>query len=153
MMELIPLFGIVASSTMVVLVVAIVTKSRQRRVEAQVQMQSKLIERFGSAPELVQFLHSPAGQQFVTGVNSAPTLFARERIMSGFTRGIILTALGIGFVFINVFQDDSGWLIPASIVFSLGLGYLLATVVTYRFAAKLGEEGLPPAVRNPETTV
>jgi hypothetical protein len=117
-------------------------------------MQSKLIERFGSAPELVQFLHSPAGQQFVTGVNAAPSMFARERIITGFTRGIVLTALGVGFVFINVFQDDSGWLIPASIVFALGVGYLIATFVTYRLAAKFGEvDGLPPAVRNPETSV
>jgi len=152
MMELIPLFGIVCSSLMVVLVVALVTKSRQRRVEAQVQMQSKLIERFGSAPELVQFLHSPAGQQFVTGVNVAPTLFARERIMSGFTRAIVMTALGASFMFLAFFQEDSGWIIPASIVFSLGIGYLIATFVTYRFAAKFGDvSGLPPVVRNPET--
>lgn len=154
MMELIPIFGIVASSTMVVLVVAIVTKSRQRRVEAQVQMQSKLIERFGSAPELVQFLHSPAGQQFVTGVNSAPTLFARERIMSGFTRAIVMTALGASFMFLAFFQEDSGWIIPASIVFSLGVGYLIATFVTYRFAARFTDtDGLPPIARNHETSV
>lgn len=153
MVDWIPIVGIVASSVMVVLVVSVVTRSRQARVEAQVQMQSKLIERFGSAPELVQFLHSPAGQQFVNGVNSAPTLFARERIVSGFTRGIIMTALGMGFVVINIFLDDSGWLIPAAIVFSLGLGYLIATFVTYRFAANVRDiDGIPPAIRNNETS-
>lgn len=149
---LIPIIGILTSSAMVVWIVALVTKSRQRRVEAQAQMQTKLIERFGSAPELVQFLHSPAGQHFVNGVNSAPTLFARERIMSGFTRAIIMTALGLAFVFLAAFQDDSGWIIPAAIVFSLGVGYLIATFVTYRFAARFNEnDGLPPALRNDET--
>ena len=137
MFEWIPIIGILASSATAIMIVAVVSRSKQARVEAQVQMQSKLIERFGSAPELVQFLHSPAGQQFVKGVNTAPTYFARERIVSGFTRAIILTALGLAFVFLAAFQDDSGWIVPAAIVFALGLGYLAATFVTYRFAAKV----------------
>ena len=152
-MELIPIIGILASSAMVVLVVMLVTRSRQRRVEAQVQMQSKLIERFGSAPELVQFLHSPAGRQFVAGVQGAPAALTRERLMGGFTRAIIMTSLGLAFVFIAFFDRDDDWIIPAAIVFSLGLGYLLATYVTYRFSKSIGEDAaLPPALRD-ETTV
>jgi hypothetical protein len=145
----IPVIGILASSVVAVLIVALVTRSRQRRVEAQVQMQSKLIERFGSAPELVQFLHSPAGRQFVTGVSGAPTMFARERIISGFSRAIIMTALGASFVFLAAFQGERGWIVPAAVVFALGLGYLIATFVTYRFAAKFAEsDNLPTALRN-----
>jgi hypothetical protein len=151
-MELIPIVGILSSSAMVVLVVMLVSRSRQRRVEAQVMMQSKLIERFGSAPELVQFLHSDAGRQFVAGVEGAPLALTRERIMSGFTRAIIMTSLGAAFVFIAVFERDSGWIIPAAIVFSLGLGYLLATYVTYRFSRSTRENAdLPPAFRNEPT--
>ena len=92
----IPIIGILSSSAMVVLVVYFVTRARQRRVEAQVEMQSKLIDRFGSAPELVSFLQSPAGRQFVTGVQSAPDVLTRERILSGFTRAIVLSSLGAG---------------------------------------------------------
>lgn len=136
MIEWIPIIGILASSVTAVWIVAVITRSRQARVEAQVQMQSRLIDRFGSAPELVQFLQSPAGQQFVNGVSKTPTYFARERIVSGFTRAIIMTALGLAFVFLAAFQNESGWIVPASIVFALGLGYLAATFVTYRFAAK-----------------
>ena len=147
-MELIPIIGILASSAMVVLVVALVTKSRQRRVEAQVQMQAKMIERFGTATELVDFLHSPAGRQFVAGVQSAPVVLTNERILSGFTRAIILTALGLAFVFIAFFDRDDGWIIPAAIVFSLGLGYLLATYISYRFSKSLRDEAaLPPEPR------
>ena len=94
----IPIIGILASSTMVVLVVFFVTRGRQRRVEAQVEMQAKLIDRFGSAPELVSFLHSPAGRQFITGVQSAPDVLTRERILSGFTRAVVLSSLGLAFL-------------------------------------------------------
>lgn len=140
MFDLIPLVGILSSSATVVLIVYFVTKARQRRVEAQVEMQSRLIDRFGSAPELVQFLHSPAGQQFVTGVQGAPAALTRERLMSGFSRGILLTALGAAFLFL-VFYVDDDFGVPAAILFSLGIGYLVATFVSYKLSAKLMGDG------------
>ena len=148
MFEWIPIVGIVVSSAMVIWVVALVTGARTRRVEAQVQMQSKLIERFGTAPELVEFLHSPAGRQFVAGVQSAPAALSRERIMSGFTRAIIMTALGGGFIALAIIEDNGDWFIPATIVFSLGVGYLIATFVSWRFSKSLAEgDVFPPALR------
>lgn len=132
-MEMIPIIGILSSSAMVVLVVYFVTRARQRRVEVQVEMQSRLIDRFGAAPELVEFLHSPAGKQFVSGVSSAPDVLTRERIQSGFTRSIVLTMLGLAFVFLSFFYEDN-FAVPAAIVFSLGIGFFLATLVTYKMS-------------------
>lgn len=137
MFDWIPLFGMVTSTFTVVFIVYIVTTARTRRLEAQVQMQTKLIERFGSATELVEFLHSPAGRQFVAGVQSAPVAMARERILGGFTRSIILTALGVAFLAIGLVQGEDFWYVPASIILSLGVGYLLATYVAWRFARRL----------------
>lgn len=132
-MEMIPIIGILSSSAMVVLVVYFVTRARQRRVEVQVEMQSRLIDRFGAAPELVEFLHSPAGKQFVSGVSSAPDVLTRERIQSGFTRSIVLTMLGLAFVALSFFYEDN-FAVPAAIVFSLGIGFFLATLVTYKMS-------------------
>lgn len=131
----IPIVGIVFSSAMVVLVVFFVTRGRQRRVEAQVQMQARLIDRFGTAPELIEFLHSPAGRQFVSGVQSAPAALTRERILSGFTRSIVLTMLGAAFLFLT-FMYENDFAVPAAILFSLGIGYFLATLVSYKLSAK-----------------
>lgn len=131
----IPIIGILSSSAMVILVVWLVTRSRQRRVEVQVEMQSKLIDRFGSAPELVQFLHSPAGQQFVSGVQLAPTLLTRERILSGFTRSIVLSALGVAFLLLTALYERD-FAVPAAILLSLGIGYLLATLLSYKLSGK-----------------
>jgi hypothetical protein len=139
MMELIPIIGILSSSTMVVLIVYFVARSRARRAEVQAEVQAKLIDRFGTAPELIEFLHSPAGRSFISGVQSAPAVLLRERIASGFTRSIVLTALGGGFLFLTFF-DDQEFAIPAAILFSLGIGYLLATLVSYRLNAKMQSE-------------
>jgi hypothetical protein len=146
----IPIIGIIASSTMVVLVVLFVTRGRQRRVEAQVEMQSKLIDRFGTAPELIDFLQSPAGRQFITGVQSAPAVLTRERIMSGFTRAIVLSSLGLAFLFLTFFYDKD-WAVPASIVFALGIGYFIATFISYKLSAKMGGE-LAPSLRTSDVT-
>ena len=141
----IPIIGILASSATVVLVVFFVTRWRQRRVEAQVEMQSKLIDRFGSAPELITFLQSPAGRQFITGVQSAPEVLTRERILSGFTRAVVLSTLGLAFLFLTFLYDD-GWAVPASIVFALGIGYFLATLITYKLSGKVRSGELEPSM-------
>ena len=147
----IPIIAIIASSTMVVLVVFFVTRGRQRRVEAQVEMQSKLIDRFGSAPELISFLHSPAGRQFITGVQSAPGVMTRERIMNGFTRAIVLSSLGLAFLFLAVLHDND-WAVPAAIVFSLGIGYFIATFISYKLSPKMGGSELEPSLRTSDVS-
>lgn len=143
-MDMIPIVGIVASSVMTVLVVYFVSQARTRRVEVQTEMQSKLIDRFGTAPELIEFLHSPAGRSFVTGVQTAPGLLLRERLLTGFSRSIILTALGAAFLFLTFWLDDA-FAVPASILFSLGVGYLIATFVSYKLSSRMhiGEVGQP----------
>lgn len=138
---MIPIVSILSSTVMIVLIVYFVTKSRQRRMELQIEMQTRLIDRFSSAPELVQFLHSPAGREFVTGVQGAATHATRQRIMSGFSRAIILTALGFAFLFLNFYVDDD-FAVPASILFCLGIGYLVATYVSFKLSAKLMSDDL-----------
>lgn len=142
-MEMIPIVGILASFTAAVLIVYFVTRSRQRRVELQAEMQSRLIDRFGSGPELTQFLQSPAGQQFVGTVQAAPSLMTRERIMGGFTRSIVLTALGAAFMFLTFWDREEDWVIPAAILLFLGLGYFIATVVSYKLSKRIDAEILP----------
>ena len=127
---------VIASTTMIVLIVWLVSRSRQRRVELQTEVQTRLIDRFGSAPELIEFLQSPAGREFVSGVQSAPVVIARDRIASGFTRAVVLSALGVGFLALTFFYEKD-FAVPAVIVFSLGIGYLIATFVSYRLSRRL----------------
>jgi len=135
-MEWIPIVGMLSSFGSAVLIVYFVTRARQRRVELQTEMQAKLIERFGSAPDLVTFLQSPAGREFVAGVQVAPVNQTRERILRGLTASIVLTALGAGFLLLTFVVDD-GFVVPGTIVISLGLGYFVATIVSWRLSASL----------------
>lgn len=147
-MEFIPIIGMLTSTAMVVLIVYFVSRGRQRRAEVQAEVQSRLIDRFGTAPELIQFLQSPAGREFVNGVQSAPANYARERIMSGFSRSIILSMLGAAFLALTFFYNDD-FAVPAAILVSLGIGYFLATMVSYKLSTRmLGGDILAPTDSN-----
>ena len=132
----IPVIGTLSSAAMVVLIVYFVSRSRQRRTELQAEVQTRLIDRFSSAPELIEFLQSPTGRQFVNGVQSAPALMARERIMAGFTRAIVLSMLGAAFLGLTFFYEEH-FAVPAAILFSLGVGYFIATFVSYKLSANM----------------
>jgi hypothetical protein len=138
---MIPIVGIVASFTAAILIVYFTSRSRQRRIEVQAEMQSKLIDRFGTAPELIAFLQSEPGQKFVTGVQTAPTLLMHDRIVGGFRRAVVLTMLGVGFLFLY-FAADRDFLIPAVILLALGIGYLLAGVLSLKMTPQ------PPIAAN-----
>lgn len=139
-MELIPIVAIIANVTMVILIVYFVTRARQRRAELQMEMQSRLIDRFSSANEFVQFLHSDAGQKFITGVQSASTQHTRDRLMSGFNRAIILLSLAAAFVIIGFYTRETDAHVVAAILASLGVGFLIATFVSYKLSGKLMSE-------------
>lgn len=144
MMELIPIIAILSSFTAAVLIVYFISRAKQRRAELHAEMQSRLIDRFGTGPELSAFLQSPAGKQFVGTVQAAPALMTRERIMGGFTRSIVLTALGAAFMFLTFWDRDDDWVVPAAILLFLGLGYFIATMVSYKLSKKIDADVLPP---------
>ena len=149
MFELIPILGILSSSATVVLIVYFVSRAKARRAEVQAEVQSRLIDRFGTAPELIDFLQSPAGRQFVGGVQSSTALLTRERILSGFNRAIVLSMLGLALVGLTFYygEDDNPLAFFAAIFLALGVGYLVATFVTYRLSKHLhgGDVFNPPA--------
>jgi hypothetical protein len=138
MWELIPLFGIISGMVMTLAIVFTVARARQRRLEIQAEVQTKLIDRFSSAPELIDFLQSPTGREFVTGVQSATSMLTRERIVSSVGRSIMLIFIGLGFFGMYAVIGARGLMIPAVIFIFLGLGYLAASWVSYRLSLRFG---------------
>jgi hypothetical protein len=156
MWEIVPLFGIFFGTVSTLAIVWIIGRTRQKRFEVQAQVQTKLIERFGSAPELIDFLHSPAGREFVTGVQSAPAILTRERVISGVSRAIILVFVGLCFIgmYWALGDDDiRGLLVTASIFIFLGVGFLVASIVSFQLSKRFGfvEPYAPYASRTTET--
>lgn len=144
---LLPILGMLLSFGMLFVIIFVFTRARQRRLELQAELQGKLIDRFSSTPELVAFLQSPAGREFVTGVQQGPIRYTRERVISGFRRSIVLTLLGVALTSLEMY--DHGFLPFGLIVLCLGLGYLGATIVTMKLSSSMADAPLPPSFTAP----
>ena len=104
-----------------------------------------------SAPELIDFLQSPTGREFVTGVQSAPAMLTRERIITAVGRSIMLIFIGLCFVGMYYVIDADGVLVPAVIFAFLGVGYLVSAVASYQLAKRFGLTSTP-ALHPPAST-
>lgn len=135
--ELIAIFAIVFGNLMLISIVVAWWRTRQRRLELQAEVQTKLIERFGSTPELVEFLQSPAGREFVDGVQTGAMKSSKERILTGVRRAVLLSFLGLGFLFLWIFFDEEGFTVPAVLLLALGVGHLVATFISLSMSRKL----------------
>jgi CBS domain containing-hemolysin-like protein len=131
---LIPLLAMFMSFVIVGVIVVTISRSRLRRLELQAEVQSKLIEKFGTSAELLAFLQSETGRQFVSGVQKGNTVVLRDRITAGFSRAIILSFLGIAFIALWLITDLRGLAWPGVLLLALGAGYLVATWATARLS-------------------
>ena len=135
--ELIALVGMVTSFVFFFGVVFLLVRMRQRRYELRAQVQSKLIERFGTSQELVDFLQSPAGRQFVDGVQNEKVI-VHNRALSGIRKAIILSFLGLGLMAIWA-MTTAHFVSWFGILFiALGVGYLVAAFVSMRLSRENG---------------
>jgi hypothetical protein len=112
-------------------VVWLLVKMRTRRYELRAEVQTKLIDRFGSSQELIDFLQSPTGREFVEGVQNERFL-VHNRAMAGIRKAIILSFLGVGLISIWGLTEAE-WVSWFGIIFlALGIGYLVAAFVSMR---------------------
>ena len=104
-LDIMPMVISVAFFVMVGFIVWAGARSRQRVARMQIELQTKMIERFGSAPEFVGFLQSDSGRQFMQGMGALPKAGARNNILASVRRAIVLSFLGIGFLVICISSE------------------------------------------------
>src|SRR6185295_5922228 len=137
---LIPIICSLGFFTMVVLIVWAGATAKNRRAALQADVQTRLIDKFSNAPEFVDFLNSDTGKQFLTGVDKMPQLMARDRIVGGISRGVIMTLLGVAFL--GIWLADSrvndGFIYPGFILVGLGLGFFISTLISLKMSQRFG---------------
>ena len=124
---------------MIVLVVWAKAHSKAQQARYNADVQTKLIDRFGSGPEMIEFLKSPEGQQFATGIGKLPKLAARDRVVGGFTRAIFLTFLGLAFLGLCFSEiGNPGFLIAGAVLVALGLANLISSYISLKLSKRMG---------------
>ena len=139
----IAIVGIILGNIAFIAVVVAWWRVRQRRLELQAEVQTKLIERFGSSSELVEFLKSTTGREFVHGVQKGSLGVTQERVLAGIRKAIVMSFIGLGLLTLwGIFKEE--WVAWFAIMFlALGLGFLTAAFVSMRLSRADGPNGSP----------
>lgn len=116
----------------------IIRKTRVTR--AQSDMQTKLIDKFGSSQELLDYMKTDAGQRFIEAapVEAPPKRNPYTRILRSITAGTILTSLGIGFVSLASRAGDDAPVVFGTIALAIGLGFLVSAGISYFLSKSWG---------------
>ena len=140
-----------AAVAVVAVVVVASFRTRQKRAELQTQVQTKLIERFESAPELIDFLRSQTGQEFISGVRVQQAASVSRRMLAGIRAAIFLAILGLGFLVLWPLTNEEGFIYPGVILLALGTGFFVSSMVSMKISRAWGLDqpaGAPPGTQD-----
>jgi ABC-type multidrug transport system fused ATPase/permease subunit len=111
------------------------TTIRRRQQNA---MQRHVLDKFSSAKDFADFVQSPAGQKYVLSFTDAVSS-PRNSIINSVKTGIVLLCVGAGILTgggsLYVFSRMVG-----NVLILVGLGSLIAALVVYFLAKKIGPE-------------
>ncbi len=120
--------------------------ARVSKVNAEVH--NKILDRFGSNEELLAYVDSPAGRRFLDATPITPTPSGGSAVGAPYARillsvqvGVLLVALGIGFLFVSgrAIEEVQPLLSSlAALSFCLGVGSIISGGASYLLSRKLG---------------
>jgi hypothetical protein len=115
------------------------TIRRYKIANLQAGMQTKLLEKFGSGQELLAYVQSDAGKNFLESL----TMEQRTpygRILGAAQVSVILVLLSFAFLFLRgrVAGAEEGFLVFGTITLCLGFGFGLSAALSYYLSKSLG---------------
>jgi hypothetical protein len=134
---LIPIVCSLGLFTMITVIAIAWSSSKKQQTKIRADVQNRLIDKFGSAPEFIAFLSSPQGREFMGGFESAPRLMARERILRGIKSATVLSCLGLAFSVMS-FWVEKDLIVPGLILLALGGGYIVSSILTAKLSKSWG---------------
>lgn len=127
---------------------ALIRGRRERRVaELRAEVQSKLLDKFSSSSEALDFLRSDAGAQF-TSATTFERPQAHARMLSSLQIGVVATFVGMGFFLVQENATNPEIQEPFSIfgiiTVCLGLGFIASSLLGLYLSRKLGDAASTP---------
>ena len=115
--------------------------------QVQAEVHSKLMDRMASNEELLAYIQSPAGRKFLEAAPIQPEADAPSHgapvgpIIWSMMAGIVLSTVGAGFRVAggSIGEDvQKGFNAIGVIILSLGIGFILSSVMAYLVSSRMG---------------
>ena len=113
---------------------------RRAFAKAAAEIHAKLLEKFTTSQELVDFLRTDEGRRFLENT-AGPQANPLERTLRSIRYGVILTIIGVGWLLLgltNRFDDDGALTVIGFFFESVGLGFLASAGISHYFSRKWG---------------
>ena len=151
MEDIAPVIGSVAILIVLGWIVKVISNNRKttRMATMQADLQSKLLDKFGSTPELLGYLQSDAGGSFAQLVPTEAGTSPYAKILSSVQTGIVVLMGGVACMFLRdqISEGFEGFTILGALGVAIGVGFLLSAGVAFLLSKKWGVIGgtTPPA--------
>jgi len=133
---IVPLFAIFFGCFLVISAIWLGVRALTRRVELMTEIQNKVLDKFGTSTEFVDFVKTPEGRQWMSNSTESKTRQA-DRILSSLRWGLITASFGGAFLLLAIFEE-SDLIYPALLIGSIGVGFLLHSFLAAKLARKWG---------------
>jgi hypothetical protein len=126
------------------LITAVLGHMRRTRItKAQIETRGKILEKIGAGQEMMQFMGTEAGHQMleplpIEAVQETPKQYTR--ILRAIQAGLVLFALGLGFLFVPLKTgvDKEAIGVLSVLGLALGAGFLLAGLASFLLSKNWG---------------
>jgi hypothetical protein len=113
---------------------------KQRLIKLHYALQDKLLDKLGSSPEAIEYLHSDAGERmFALATKERTNPYAR--ILTALQSGAVISLLGLGFIFLRNQVPQEGadaFMVIGVLGLCLGLGFLASAGAAFFFSKQWG---------------
>lgn len=133
---IIPLFAIVFGTGTILGAIWLGMKARMKRVELMTDLQNRVLDKFATSTEFIEFVRTPEGREWMTSSTESKSKQA-DRILGSLRWGLITAAFGGAFLILAVFQERD-LIYPGLLIGSIGVGFLAHSLIAAKLARRWG---------------
>jgi hypothetical protein len=119
----------------------------RRQVQLQTEVHTKLFDRLTTNQEMLAYLDTAAGRRFLesgppVSSEGAPTLAPITRILWSVQIGMVVAAVGIGFLVARTTVADveisSAFEVMGTLAIAVGVGFVISAIVSWLLSVRFG---------------
>lgn len=121
-------------------------KRWSRLARTQSEVHNKILDRFGTTPELLEYMKTPAGAKFLESApiplhtESAPSNAPLSRVMWSIQAGVIVVAASVGMLYVSgrfAKSGGDGLFAIGAITLCVGLGFIVSALISLFLSRRL----------------
>ncbi|HVB57715.1 MAG TPA: hypothetical protein VNE63_15000 [Candidatus Acidoferrales bacterium] len=115
------------------------TIRRYKNMKLQAEIQHKLLDKFASSQDLLSYVESEVGKQFLNSLTMEPST-PYGRILSAVQASVLLSFFGAALLFLRgkVSGADEGFLAFGTVFVALGVGFASSACISYFLSKSFG---------------